>query len=239
MGTAGRSDSDRQLLQGRGAARRKGARDVGQGRDAAVAELRGAQRATGADVRSRFRHRHQTVQDDRVARPPRQRAAAARRERDDHGRRSDQSRSARRSCVSRRRPRLGRRERTDLQAALLVPERRGRGRTSGHRECARRDLLSSAVRREGGRIASVSIIRTDFDTHSLESGEKYVKLYFRVKGTPADGVLRIDAPALAAQALQGHYMLFVIDDAGVPSVAKHVRLKVDNQGRPFHFVDEQ
>jgi hypothetical protein len=85
----------------------------------------------------------------------------------------------------------------------------------------------------------VSIIRTDFDTHSLESGEKYVKLYFRVKGKPEDGVLRIDAPALAAQALQGHYMLFVIDDAGVPSVARHVQLKVDNQGRPFHFVDEQ
>ncbi len=109
------------------------------------------------------------------------------------------------------------------------------------------------------RIKSVSIIRTDFDTHSLESGEKYVKLSFRVKGHDGDdkghdgdgkghdgdgkghdrdgkgkdggGVLRIDSPDLPAQALQGHYMLFVLDEAGVPSVAKHVRLKLDNEGR--------
>jgi len=80
-------------------------------------------------------------------------------------------------------------------------------------------------------IKSVSIIRTDFDTHSLESGEKYVKLAFSVKGKDTDGVLRIDAPEVAAQAVQGHYMLFVINQAGVPSVAKHVRLRVDNQGR--------
>jgi hypothetical protein len=78
------------------------------------------------------------------------------------------------------------------------------------------------------RIKSVSIIRTDFDTHSLESGEKYVKLSFVVKGKAADGTLRIDAPEVAAQAIQGHYMLFVLDAAGVPSIAKHVRLKLDD-----------
>jgi hypothetical protein len=80
-------------------------------------------------------------------------------------------------------------------------------------------------------IKSVSIIRTDFDTHSLESGEKYVKLAFSIKGKDANGVLRIEAPEVAAQALQGNYMLFIINQAGVPSIAKHVRLKVDNQGR--------
>jgi hypothetical protein len=106
-------------------------------------------------------------------------------------------------------------------------------------EISYRQQFDVKVAGSASRIKSVSIIRTDFDTHSLESGEKYVKLYFRVKGKPEDGVLRIDAPALVAQALQGHYMLFVIDDAGVPSVAKHVHLKVDNQGRPFQFVDHQ
>ena len=75
------------------------------------------------------------------------------------------------------------------------------------------------------RISAVSIIRTDFDTHSLESGEKYVKLSFRVKGKDKNGVLRINSPELPAQALQGHYMLFVLDAAGVPSIAKHVRLR--------------
>jgi hypothetical protein len=81
------------------------------------------------------------------------------------------------------------------------------------------------------RIGSVSIIRSDFDTHSLESGEKYVKLAFEVKGKDSDGVLRIAAPELPAQAIQGHYMLFVLDAAGVPSVAAHVQLTLDNQGR--------
>jgi galactose oxidase len=81
------------------------------------------------------------------------------------------------------------------------------------------------------RIKSVSIIRTDFDTHSLESGEKYVKLAFSVKGKDADGRLRLESPEVPAQALQGDYMLFVLDAAGVPSVAKHVRLKIDNQGQ--------
>ena len=78
-------------------------------------------------------------------------------------------------------------------------------------------------------IKSVSIIRTDFDTHSLESGEKYVGLAFRAKGNPAHGVLRIEAPEHPGQALQGHYMLFVIDQAGVPSVAKHIHLKADGE----------
>jgi hypothetical protein len=77
------------------------------------------------------------------------------------------------------------------------------------------------------RIKSVSIIRTDFDTHSLEAGEKYVKLAFRLKGDADDGELRIDAPKFPSQALQGHYMLFVIDQAGVPSIAKHIHLKAD------------
>jgi hypothetical protein len=77
------------------------------------------------------------------------------------------------------------------------------------------------------RIKSVSIIRTDFDTHSLEAGEKYVKLAFRLKGDADDGELRIDAPRFPSQALQGHYMLFAIDQAGVPSIAKHIHLKAD------------
>lgn len=81
------------------------------------------------------------------------------------------------------------------------------------------------------RIKSVSVIRTDFDTHSLESGEKYVKLSFRVMGKDGEGVLRIDSPELSSQALQGHYMIFVLDAAGVPSVAKHIRLRADDEGR--------
>jgi hypothetical protein len=98
-------------------------------------------------------------------------------------------------------------------------------------EISYRGQFDVKVEGSADQVKSVSIIRTDFDTHSLESGEKYVKLAFRVKGKASDGVLRIDSPELPAQAVQGHYMLFVIDNAGVPSVAKHVRLKLDDQDR--------
>jgi hypothetical protein len=74
----------------------------------------------------------------------------------------------------------------------------------------------------GQRIDSVVLIRTDFVTHTLNTGARYVKLAH----TQAGKSLSIDAPRLASQAPPGDYMLFVVDDQGVPSHAKHVRLGV-------------
>jgi hypothetical protein len=69
-------------------------------------------------------------------------------------------------------------------------------------------------------IDSVVLIRTDFVTHTLNTGNRYVKLAHE----QADASLSVRAPQTAVQALPGDYMLFIVDDHGVPSRAKHVRV---------------
>jgi hypothetical protein len=96
------------------------------------------------------------------------------------------------------------------------------------------------------RIGSVVILRSDHNTHSLTTGDRYVKLAFRAKDDEDDsedehegprgprsgdnGELRVTAPKVPAQAIPGIYMLFVVDKAGVPSMGKQVRLKLDRRG---------
>ena len=74
-------------------------------------------------------------------------------------------------------------------------------------------------------IASVAILRSDHNTHSLTTGDRYVKLAFDPKGNPSKGELRIRTPQLPSQAIPGIYMLFVLNRQGVPSLAKRVDLK--------------
>ena len=74
------------------------------------------------------------------------------------------------------------------------------------------------------RIASVVLIRSDHNTHSFTGGDRFVQLGFEVHGPPAAGGLRLHTPVLPSQAVPGIYMLFVVDRAGVPSVAKRVYL---------------
>jgi hypothetical protein len=74
-------------------------------------------------------------------------------------------------------------------------------------------------------IASVALIRSDHNTHSLTTGDRYIRLAFETRGDPAAGELRVYTPRLPAQAIPGIYMLFVVDGAGVPSAAKRVDLK--------------
>lgn len=75
-----------------------------------------------------------------------------------------------------------------------------------------------------GQIESVVILRSDHNTHSLTTGDRYVKLAFHQTRAPRKRELRVRAPELPAQAVPGVYMLFVVDNAGVPSVAKQLRL---------------
>jgi hypothetical protein len=74
-------------------------------------------------------------------------------------------------------------------------------------------------------ISSVVMLRSDHNTHSLTTGDRYVKLSFHQKGAAHKGEIRIRAPKLPAQAVPGIYMLFVLDQAGVPSLAKRVYLQ--------------
>jgi hypothetical protein len=77
-------------------------------------------------------------------------------------------------------------------------------------------------------IASVVLLRSDHNTHSLTTGDRYVKLAFRAKrDDDDDGELRVTAPKLPAQAVPGIYMLFVVDSNGVPSLGRRVDLKAE------------
>jgi hypothetical protein len=75
---------------------------------------------------------------------------------------------------------------------------------------------------DASKIRKVSILRTGAITHELNNDNRVVFLNFRVgKG---NNELLIDTPARPAQAIPGDHMLFIINDAGTPSVSKHVRL---------------
>ena len=77
-------------------------------------------------------------------------------------------------------------------------------------------------------IDSVSIIRTGSRTHTLHNDDRYVKLPFTTQSGPNADMLTVRAPSLPAQAIAGDYMLFVVNKKGTPSVAKHVRLLLDD-----------
>ncbi|HKY27113.1 MAG TPA: galactose oxidase-like domain-containing protein [Pyrinomonadaceae bacterium] len=74
-------------------------------------------------------------------------------------------------------------------------------------------------------ISSVVMLRSDHNTHSLTTGDRYVKLAFQQKGAARTGEIRIRAPKLPAQAVPGIYMLFVLDQKGVPSLSKRIYLQ--------------
>jgi hypothetical protein len=84
-------------------------------------------------------------------------------------------------------------------------------------------------------IASVAILRSDHNTHSLTTGDRHVKLAFHQKGTLDKNELRVVAPTLPAQAVPGIYMLFLIDKNGVPSLAKKLLLAPETRGQAPQF----
>lgn len=70
-------------------------------------------------------------------------------------------------------------------------------------------------------IKAVTLIRTGSMSHSLNTDVRYVKLEFKA-GKPANNMvnLTIYPPKFPATAVGGYYYLFILDNAGVPSIAK-------------------
>src|SRR5262245_53735080 len=101
--------------------------------------------------------------------------------------------------------------------------------TAAPDEISYRGHFDVTVAGDADRIASVALLRSDHNTHSLTTGDRYVKLAFNQKGAARDGELRVRAPKLPAQAIPGVYMLFVVDKDGVPSVGRQVRLEPEAQ----------
>ncbi len=65
-------------------------------------------------------------------------------------------------------------------------------------------------------IASVAMVRTGSVTHSYDQSQRYVPLNFRQEGDQ----LLVQGPKNRTLAPPGQYMLFIIDEAGVPSHAE-------------------
>jgi len=64
------------------------------------------------------------------------------------------------------------------------------------------------------------LMRPGAQTHAFDMEQRMVGLSF----TSGDGVLQVTAPPNGNIAPPGYYMLFVVDSAGVPSVASFVQL---------------
>jgi hypothetical protein len=73
---------------------------------------------------------------------------------------------------------------------------------------------------DGATIASVALIRTGAVTHFFDQNERRVPLTF----TQTSGGLTVTGPANANLAPPGYYMLFIVNSAGVPSIAPFVQV---------------
>ncbi|NPC57514.1 galactose oxidase-like domain-containing protein [Caenimonas soli] len=69
-------------------------------------------------------------------------------------------------------------------------------------------------------IQKVTLIRLPSVTHGFDQNQRMTTLQF----TPGTGTLSITAPANANLAPPGHYMLFIVNGNGVPSVAAIVQI---------------
>ena len=64
-------------------------------------------------------------------------------------------------------------------------------------------------------------MRTGAVTHFFDQNARFVPLSF----TPTTGGLTVTAPANGNLAPPGYYMLFILNSAGVPSIASFVQIR--------------
>jgi hypothetical protein len=69
-------------------------------------------------------------------------------------------------------------------------------------------------------ITHVSFIRLGSVTHAFDENQRFQRLSFTADATG----LTVTAPALGNRAPPGHYMVFILDNNDVPSIAKIVRI---------------
>ena len=77
-------------------------------------------------------------------------------------------------------------------------------------------------------IQSVVLIRAGSDTHAFDFDQRMIGLTF----TSAAGTLTINAPAGSNLAPPGYYMLFLVNQAGTPSMARFVQLSSNPTDQP-------
>lgn len=110
--------------------------------------------------------------------------------------------------------------------------------TSGSQRAARPAITSAPGWLDIGRtftlqtatagVARVVLVKTGSATHNWNMEQRFIELAFNGSGT----TLNVQAPARAGEAPPGFYMLFVLDAAGVPSVAHMLRIGVAANPNP-------
>jgi YVTN family beta-propeller protein len=73
-----------------------------------------------------------------------------------------------------------------------------------------------------GGVSRVSFIKTGSTTHSFNMDQRYLQLPFTANGA----LLDVQLPSRAGDLPPGYYMLFVLNDQGVPSTARTIRVGV-------------
>ncbi len=73
---------------------------------------------------------------------------------------------------------------------------------------------------DAANISSVALLRLGSVTHAFNENQRYVPLTF----TASTGSVNVTAPANGNFAPPGHYMLFLVNNNGVPSVATFVQM---------------
>jgi hypothetical protein len=81
-------------------------------------------------------------------------------------------------------------------------------------------------------IRRVTMVRLPSTTHGFDENQRFNELSF----VTAPGALTVRAPASAADAPPGHYMLFILDGNDVPSVAKIFQLGGSPNPLPSTFL---
>ena len=84
-----------------------------------------------------------------------------------------------------------------------------------------------AVQTPATDVAAVTMIRIGAMTHSFNSDQRFMNLPFTSEG----GVLQVAAPANVHVMTPGYYMIFVVNEAGVPSVGAFVRVPATSEDR--------
>ena len=86
------------------------------------------------------------------------------------------------------------------------------------------------------RSISIALLRTDIVTHQLSTGIRYVRL---LPKQSHGSTLKVKAPRLPVQAIPGNYMLFVVNDDGVPSLARHVSVHAEDDAEDDAEQDDE
>jgi len=81
---------------------------------------------------------------------------------------------------------------------------------------------------DAANITSVVLVRPGAPTHAFDMDQRLVGLSY----TSGAGVLSVTAPPNGNIAPPGYYMLFIVNSAGVPSVARFVRLTASIANQP-------